>query len=208
VIDRLRSPVLEMEMGANSVPRRSASRNSFTSDPSTPGELTRTTDSHAQLQRSPLFIIYDRLTYYIFCFCLADINTRTTCVPSYPLTSIMSLPLPLAAARLPPYFLTTDHRQRSLAQLRSKHSGLEKYIYLNGVKERDPNLFYEILLGNMLEIIPILYTPTVRFPFLFLGRGPFISDQHLITVTFSVGWGCLLELLAHLAPSGRSLCDH
>ncbi|KDR82704.1 hypothetical protein GALMADRAFT_841399 [Galerina marginata CBS 339.88] len=63
--------------------------------------------------------------------------------------------------RIPPYFLNTDHRQRCLTQLRSKHNGLEKYIYLNGLKERDPNLFYEVLLGNMLEIIPILYTPTV-----------------------------------------------
>jgi hypothetical protein len=67
--------------------------------------------------------------------------------------------------RIPPYFLNTDHRQRCLAQLRSKSTGLEKYIYLSGLKERDPNLFYEVLLGNMLEIIPILYTPTVRpFP--------------------------------------------
>ncbi|KAF8964192.1 hypothetical protein BDZ97DRAFT_1660606 [Flammula alnicola] len=69
--------------------------------------------------------------------------------------------MPLAAARIPPYFLNTDHRQRCLAQLRGKHNGLEKYIYLNGLKERDPNLFYEVLLSNMLEIIPILYTPVV-----------------------------------------------
>ncbi|KAG6830389.1 hypothetical protein H0H87_008276 [Tephrocybe sp. NHM501043] len=62
---------------------------------------------------------------------------------------------------IPPHFLSTDHRQRCLAQLRSKNDGLEKYIYLSGLKERDPNLFYEVLLGNMLEIIPILYTPTV-----------------------------------------------
>ncbi|KAF8895425.1 hypothetical protein BD779DRAFT_1608996 [Infundibulicybe gibba] len=65
------------------------------------------------------------------------------------------------APRIPPYFLNTDHRQRCLAQLRTKSTGLEKYIYLNGLKERDPNLFYEVLLSNMLEMIPILYTPTV-----------------------------------------------
>ncbi|KAG6814269.1 hypothetical protein H0H92_015384 [Tricholoma furcatifolium] len=65
------------------------------------------------------------------------------------------------STRVPPYFLTTDHRQRCLAQLRSKQNGLEKYIYMSGLKERDPNLFYEVLLANMLEIIPILYTPTV-----------------------------------------------
>ncbi|KNZ80968.1 NADP-dependent malic enzyme [Termitomyces sp. J132] len=65
------------------------------------------------------------------------------------------------APRTPPYFFNTDHRQRCLEQLRSKTDPLEKYIYLSGLKERDSNLFYEVLLGNMLEIIPILYTPTV-----------------------------------------------
>ncbi|KAG6877126.1 hypothetical protein C0993_010078 [Termitomyces sp. T159_Od127] len=65
------------------------------------------------------------------------------------------------APRIPPYFLNTDHKQRCLEQLRSKTDPLEKYIYLSGLKERDPNLFYEVLLANMLEIIPILYTPTV-----------------------------------------------
>uniref|UniRef100_A0A8H7XQX1 Malic enzyme n=1 Tax=Psilocybe cubensis TaxID=181762 RepID=A0A8H7XQX1_PSICU len=78
---------------------------------------------------------------------------------AFPLSALSS-----AAARIPPYFLNTDHRQRVLSQLRGKHNGLEKYIYLNGLKERDPNLFYEVLLGNMLEVIPILYTPTVRPP--------------------------------------------
>ncbi|KAF6757454.1 malate dehydrogenase [Ephemerocybe angulata] len=73
----------------------------------------------------------------------------------------MSLASLSTAARIPPYLFNTDHRQRVLAQLRSKATGLEKYIYLNGLKERDPNLFYEVLLGNMLEIVPILYTPTV-----------------------------------------------
>jgi malate dehydrogenase (oxaloacetate-decarboxylating)(NADP+) len=77
---------------------------------------------------------------------------------------------PLPVARLPPFFMNTDHRQRCLAQLRSKATGLEKYIYLNGLKERDSNLFYEILLGNMLEIIPILYTPTVNHPSLSVTR--------------------------------------
>lgn len=65
------------------------------------------------------------------------------------------------APRIPPYFFNTDHHQRCLLQLRSKTTGLEKYIYLSGLKERDPILFYEVLLANMLELIPILYTPTV-----------------------------------------------
>ncbi|RXW24430.1 hypothetical protein EST38_g1441 [Candolleomyces aberdarensis] len=73
----------------------------------------------------------------------------------------MSLAALHNASRLPPYLFTTDHRQRVLTQLRSKATGLEKYIYLNGLKDREPNLFYEILIGNLLEIVPILYTPTV-----------------------------------------------
>ncbi|KAF8635977.1 hypothetical protein AX15_000141 [Amanita polypyramis BW_CC] len=73
----------------------------------------------------------------------------------------MVSPVDSTNARIPPYLFRTDHRQRCLAQLRSKTSGLEKYIYLNGLKERDPNLFYEVLLSNMSEIIPILYTPTI-----------------------------------------------
>ncbi|KAF8443091.1 hypothetical protein L210DRAFT_3611536 [Boletus edulis BED1] len=67
----------------------------------------------------------------------------------------------MSVARFPPYLANTDHRQRCLAQFRSKSVALEKYIYLDGLKGRDANLFYEMLLGNMSEIIPILYTPTV-----------------------------------------------
>jgi len=61
----------------------------------------------------------------------------------------------------PPAFSHATHRSRCLAQLRSKNNGLEKYIYLNGLKERDPTLFYSLLYDNMREMVPILYTPTV-----------------------------------------------
>ena len=55
----------------------------------------------------------------------------------------------MSVTRFPPHFASTDHRQRCLEQLRSKGVSLEKYIYLNGLKGRDANLFYDILLGNM-----------------------------------------------------------
>ncbi|THH06802.1 hypothetical protein EW146_g9498 [Bondarzewia mesenterica] len=61
----------------------------------------------------------------------------------------------------PPNFCNTTHRSRCLAQLRSKNNGLEKYIFLNGLKERDPSMFYSLLYDNMPEMVPILYTPTV-----------------------------------------------
>ena len=49
----------------------------------------------------------------------------------------------------PPAFSQATHRSRCLAQLRSKHNSLEKYIYLNGLKDRDPTLFYTLLYENM-----------------------------------------------------------
>ncbi|KAJ8080713.1 hypothetical protein PM082_017547 [Marasmius tenuissimus] len=66
-----------------------------------------------------------------------------------------------SSPQLPPHISETDHRQRSLQQLRAKSSCLEKYVFLNTLKERNPTVFYDILLENMMEIIPILYTPTV-----------------------------------------------
>lgn len=70
------------------------------------------------------------------------------------LTPLSLLPRSLAfhsmsITRYPPHFANTDHRERCLAQLRSKPQALEKYIYLNGLKGRDSNLFYKILLDNM-----------------------------------------------------------
>jgi hypothetical protein len=60
-------------------------------------------------------------------------------------------PEPTATTRqLPPHFSSENHRQRCLAQLRSKETGLERYIYLNGLKDREPHLFYELLLANMM----------------------------------------------------------
>ncbi|KAL4073155.1 hypothetical protein V8B97DRAFT_2033450 [Scleroderma yunnanense] len=66
----------------------------------------------------------------------------------------------MAINRFPPHFTFADHRDRCLEQLRSKCAPIEKYIYLNGLKDRDSNLFYDLLLGNMKEMVPILYTPT------------------------------------------------
>lgn len=57
--------------------------------------------------------------------------------------------LAMAINRFPPHFTTADHHDRCLEQLRSKCAPLEKYIYLNGLKGRDANLFYDLLLGNM-----------------------------------------------------------
>ena len=62
---------------------------------------------------------------------------------------------------VPPMLDESIHEQRTLAQLRSKTSNLEKYIFLSALKEQDTPMFYKLCLKYMSEITPLIYTPTV-----------------------------------------------
>jgi malate dehydrogenase (oxaloacetate-decarboxylating)(NADP+) len=61
----------------------------------------------------------------------------------------------------PPALEASVHTLRCLEQLRSKDKDIEKYIYLAGLKDHDPCMFYKLCLENMPEITPLIYTPTV-----------------------------------------------
>ncbi|KAJ2454140.1 hypothetical protein EV183_001742 [Coemansia sp. RSA 2336] len=50
---------------------------------------------------------------------------------------------------------------RAYEQLRNKGTDLEKYIFLSWLRNTNLNLFYRLVLGNLKEIAPIIYTPTV-----------------------------------------------
>ncbi|HNX68638.1 MAG TPA: NAD-dependent malic enzyme [Candidatus Omnitrophota bacterium] len=51
--------------------------------------------------------------------------------------------------------------ERAMNNVRRKSSDFEKYIYLTGIQERNKTLFYRILIENLAEVMPIVYTPTV-----------------------------------------------
>ena len=63
---------------------------------------------------------------------------------------------------LPPRVVTLEQQvQRSLAHLELKATPLDKYIYLTGLLDRNETLFYRLVLDNIADLMPVIYTPTV-----------------------------------------------
>ncbi len=63
---------------------------------------------------------------------------------------------------LPPRVFTLDEQvRRSLTALRRKPDALEKYVYLTNLQNRNEVLFYRLVVDNIEEMVPLIYTPTV-----------------------------------------------
>ncbi len=62
-----------------------------------------------------------------------------------------------------PHRVSTMEQQleRNLANFRSKANDIEKYIYLNALQRRNERLYYRLLIDNITELMPVVYTPTV-----------------------------------------------
>jgi len=83
---------------------------------------------------------------------------------------------------LPPrVFTMAEQVQRSLGAVRRKQDNIEKYIYLTNLQNRNEVLFYRLVIDNIEEMVPLIYTPTVGEACLQYGsiyrrpRGLFIS---------------------------------
>jgi malate dehydrogenase (oxaloacetate-decarboxylating) len=51
--------------------------------------------------------------------------------------------------------------ERSYENLQRKPDDMERYIYLQGLLNRNEVLFYRLMLQHLTELVPIVYTPTV-----------------------------------------------
>ena len=86
---------------------------------------------------------------------------------------------------LPPTVLSQDQQvDRVMENYRRCASPIEKYIYLTSLQDRNENLFFRVMLEHIIEIMPIVYTPTVgqgcqEYAHIFRRpRGMFISLEH------------------------------
>jgi len=85
---------------------------------------------------------------------------------------------------LPPCVLTMETQaERVLINLRTLPTDLEKYVALNALHDRNEALFFRVVVDNIDEIQPIIYTPTVglacqKYGLIFQRpRGMFISSR-------------------------------
>lgn len=63
---------------------------------------------------------------------------------------------------LPPTIQTQDEQvMRVMENLRAKTTDLERYIFLVGLQDRNETLFYRVVMDNINEMMPIIYTPVV-----------------------------------------------
>jgi len=76
-----------------------------------------------------------------------------------------------------------EQELRVLGNVREKPTDLERYLYLVALQDRNETLFYRVVMNNIEEMMPIIYTPTVgkacqEFQHIFRqSRGFYVSIQ-------------------------------
>ena len=63
---------------------------------------------------------------------------------------------------LPPGICSPKNQmERALANMRRKYYDIERYVFLKSLQSRNERLFYQLVIANIEEVMPLIYTPTV-----------------------------------------------
>lgn len=50
---------------------------------------------------------------------------------------------------------------RAMKMINTRQTGIDKYLYLSSIKAQNVDLFYRLLMDNVRELMPLVYTPTI-----------------------------------------------
>ena len=50
---------------------------------------------------------------------------------------------------------------RAMKMIHSRSTNVDKYLYLSSIKATNTDLFYRLVMDNMRELMPLVYTPTI-----------------------------------------------
>jgi malate dehydrogenase (oxaloacetate-decarboxylating)(NADP+) len=50
---------------------------------------------------------------------------------------------------------------RALRMINSRTTNIDKYLYLSSVKAQNIDLFYRLVIDNVAQLMPLVYTPTI-----------------------------------------------
>jgi malate dehydrogenase (oxaloacetate-decarboxylating)(NADP+) len=50
---------------------------------------------------------------------------------------------------------------RALRMINSRGTNIDKYLYLSTLKQQNTDLFYRLLIDNVAQMMPLVYTPTI-----------------------------------------------
>ncbi|KAL2136373.1 hypothetical protein VTI74DRAFT_4017 [Chaetomium olivicolor] len=62
-----------------------------------------------------------------------------------------------------PHVMEDSNKQceRALKMIRTRQTGIDKYLYLSNLKAQNVDLFYRLLIDHAQELMPLVYTPTI-----------------------------------------------
>lgn len=50
---------------------------------------------------------------------------------------------------------------RAMRMINTRSTSIDKYLYLSSIKQNNTDLFYRLMIDNVQQLMPLVYTPTI-----------------------------------------------